>query len=815
MKKPRKTARSKPASASLPGRSVFGANFPNSALFWACIALLVLVPLSFSASVYTKYSLPKFAVLIVGCSMLLVMLTFVLARFASSVNLNPLRSRLAKLVCFYFIAVAVSSIFGASPFVSLFGSHFNYMGLITRLCFFIFFIALIVAIGASERRLRATLWAMTATGFVVSMYAIAQSFGIDPFVSASTYTFASPTGPVIRVCATLGHSNYLGNFLLYTTPASAALAFTAVGWQRLFAAFATALSITSIAFSGTRGAWVGICAGIVTFALLELKSGAVNPIITRNRKAVILTAMISSAIIISIIAASPLSRSVAGRARALMSEGLASSGRLLLWRDSISMLPSSVLIGCGPEGFRKAFLGFKSEELAELSPKANNESSHNSYLDAAISFGLPGAILYIAIIALALKLLIRARRQAINQNRRIIITGLVSSFAAALAHNIFIFDQIATGFYFFAFVALAQAASNVFDETEATVNAHPPTPNAAQTGKSDSAKLKSGSDPQMRVNWVNRAISAAACVCVAAAVWYSTGLIKSDIAYKEIFNPAKPLDFNGLVKLGERVTSAPLPTGAYDYLFARAVDTFVRKLPAAANSTNQSQPAAVDIAAIRTEALNLAIRHTEKSLARTITPELNYLLLGTLAMASGDANRLRDAASEAVKWDPNNYHTRWLMAEAHLARGETVQAEREAKRSLALYALSPEAASALARARGKNPTDDSAIAEILVEQRNSRPKLEHSSEELIEIARGFSQAGRLPKARIKLMTAIDRANGPCPECHRELAAVYEKMGRYRDAIAEWETFIQQAPDRAMTEQIQARVETLKQKNNPK
>jgi hypothetical protein len=98
--------------------------------------------------------------------------------------------------------------------------------------------------------------------------------------------------------------------------------------------------------------------------------------------------------------------------------------------------------------------------------------------------------------------------------------------------------------------------------------------------------------------------------------------------------------------------------------------------------------------------------------------------------------------------------------------------------------------------------------------RNSRTNREHTAEELLEIARGLSQKGNLQKARLKLLTAIGRAEGPCPDCHRELATVYEKMARYADAITEWESFIQQSAEGAPVEQAKARIETLKQKSNP-
>src|SRR5262249_28835359 len=149
------------------------------------------------------------------------------------------------------------------------------------------------------------------------------------------------------------------------------------------------------------------------------------------------------------------------RARRALAEGTGGSGRTLLWRDALPMLPAYGLSGCGPEGFRKAFLPHKSKELAQLAPLTNNESSHNAYLDAAIAYGLPGAILYVAVLASALVLLIRARRCAADGEMKIACAGILSALVAVAAHNFFIFDQIPTGLYFFAFAGLAQAAFNV------------------------------------------------------------------------------------------------------------------------------------------------------------------------------------------------------------------------------------------------------------------------------------------------------------------------------------------------------------------
>ena len=772
------------------------------------LALLVLVPLALSTALYTKYSLPKFVVLLIGASALLVLMAQrpALLSFKHGGSNSDSGFRLVSLVGFYFVAVAVSTVFGVAPVVSLFGSHFNHMGLITHACFFIFFVALIAGIGASESRLRVTLWAIAATGCLVAAYAVAQSFGVEPFVPRSLYTFPTPEGPIARVCASLGHADYLGNFLCYTTLLTGGLALTARRWLRVFAFVATGLSIIAVAFSGTRGAWIGMTAGIAAFAFFGLKDGVARQILKRSPRSVIASVIVSVVLLLSLFVISPASRSVTRRLRDLMTEGASSSGRNLLWRDSLKMVPSFTLVGTGPEGFRKALLGFKSKELAKLNPTGNNESSHNSYLDTLISHGFVGAALYISMIVLSLLLLIRARRQPKAEKWRVTITGLISSFIAVLVHNIFIYDQISTGLYFFAFLAITVAVSKLFSAGPA---ASPQQPGPTKV-RTPGPKREVASSWKLS-RWVQ---TAAALVCLVISIWYSAGLIESDAAYDDLFDSSHPVDFNRLSSLGERVTGGPDPTRQYDFLYAHAVETFVKNLPKAAESA-RSQGITVDVKTIREEALKLAISHVEKSLSYTLTPDLNYSLLGSLELAAGDVDKLQDAASEAIKWDPYNYYTRILMAEAYLARGQKEQAEREAELAFELRPLSPDVASTLARARGSNPADDSAAVAAVAEARNARPNLRRDAEELIEVGRKLAQAGKLKQAQIKLVTAIGRANGPCADCHRELAFVYEKMGRYSDAITEWQTYMTQAPERASAEQIGARVEGLKQKSTPK
>jgi tetratricopeptide (TPR) repeat protein len=305
------------------------------------------------------------------------------------------------------------------------------------------------------------------------------------------------------------------------------------------------------------------------------------------------------------------------------------------------------------------------------------------------------------------------------------------------------------------------------------------------------------------------ALTVPAAIAVLFAVWYVTGLITADRACKHLFEPATANDLQALVRAGERATASPLPTHAYDLPFAYALELYARRL--AAQITARGAAADVDqLTQTRADVLRQALAHAEKSLEYTNTPDASYVTLASIALAAGDVDRLNSASDEAVRRDPNNYQARWLRAEAYLARGDRDAALREAEAALEIYHVSPEAASALARARGQSATQ-AEVASILLEWRRRKATSERSAEELLEVARRLTEKGKLRRARIKLLTAASRSNGPCPDCHRQLAIVYEKMNRFNEAITEWQAYREAAPERAASEQVAVHIEALKPK----
>jgi O-antigen ligase len=746
--------------------------------FWLSLTLLVLVPLAFSRSAYRTFTLPKFLVLATGAAGLIpILLSIVSLRHQ---DLRQPRVRHVMLVSAYVAMIAIATIFGLLPSASLFGTFDNLMGLVTRISFYICFLAIIFGVGASWSRLMQALWGMSIAGIAVATLAFAQFFGKNLFFSATEEAFSHAEEGVARATGTLGHADYLGNFLLYTTLLCVGLAINSKGPARRFAAIGAVVSGAAIAFSGTRGAWLGLMVGAIVFLALDLprRSADLKALSSRWIGARAAIACVVLLLSIALIASNPASRSMLARARLFMTEGFSGAGRTLLWRDSLPMVPDFAIAGCGPEAFRAAFLAYKSRDIARLAPTINNESSHNSYIDSAISFGLPGAVLYAAIIVSTFSLLVRARRRVAREHR-VVVTALLSSFAAVTAHNFFIFDQIPTGLYFFAVLALACATSNVVEA---------PARSSLQSGADrlgKSGRREAGGEAIGPRQSRGQALGlAAGGVLLLVSASYSALSLNADSQLRNAFQAANRGDLDRTIGHLNDAARFFGPEPARDFTAARALTLCAERI-------NASWDPNKTIAGAR--AIDLAIGRAQRAVGRTLEPDSSVLLVAYLAFLEGDQARLREYAGEAVKLDPHFANSRWLLAESYLAEGDRAAAIREAEIALDLNPGSDQARSALIRAGGE------------------AAKPTRSVDELLERGRQSLSEGETGKAEKFLFRALERSGGRCPECHRRLATLYEQTGQVEDAIAEWKAFLREDPGRAAAEGASRHIEALEQK----
>lgn len=410
------------------------------------------------------------------------------------------------------------------------------------------------------------------------------------------------------------------------------------------------------------------------------------------------------------------------------------------------MLPDYLLTGCGPEGYRREFLRYKSRELTLISPDINNESSHNAYLDAFLSFGLVGGLAYLALIGLAFRSLYRSFRVP---EKRLAATSVMAALAGVCAHNFFIYDQLVTGLYFFSFIGLAQALESV----------------------------GASSAPDGKL-WGAYAVRALAGISLVIFGSYAVSLMLADMEARMLVEAVKRNDYRGIVRYGENAVSGLEPTGAYRVLYANALGLYSNGL------TEKTDPPFNRV-------LDAGIEQLQKALSHSFTPELIHIQIGKLAFLKGDYELVRRSAQDALGWDRYNHQAHWLLAEYHLSRKERQEAMKEARQALALNPHSLDAVKALKRARGsvENP--------------------KYTVDELIAVAKAELEQGKAAQARRLFERALRRTFFARKELYLLIADCYEREGKATEAIKSLENYLRETSDEAEKSRVQSRIHTLK------
>ncbi len=484
--------------------------------FLLLLSILTLIPLAFSSSFYTSFLVPKVVLLYVLAPLLLCSL---------KITFLP-HSNLFICVSTFFAATALSAAFASDPVPAISGSHFNHMGLITLLCIYMGYLGVVYNLWGRRERVEVVMLVVGCVGTVVGFYGVAQYFGIDPFKSSGL-----GEERLFRAVSTLGHANYLGNYLLYALPLALWAVVSRSGWMRIVLGMGVWAMVVAILLSGTRGAWIGMVVGLGLFVFLQ------KQVLSELKR--YLAVVLIGLLLIVFLSASSL---IVDRVKSFRDEGFTGSGRTLLWRDSLRMLPDYLLTGCGPEGYRREFLRYKSRELTLISPDINNESSHNAYLDAFLSFGLVGGLAYLALIGLAFRSLYRSFRVP---EKRLAAASVMAALTEVCIHNLFIYDQLATGLYFFSFIGLVQALESV----------------------------GASSAPDRRLWWMY-AVRALAGISLVISGSYAVSLMLADMEARMLVEAVKRNDYRGIVRYGENAVSSLEPTGAYRVLYANALGLY-------------------------------------------------------------------------------------------------------------------------------------------------------------------------------------------------------------------------------------------------
>ncbi|HUT02530.1 MAG TPA: tetratricopeptide repeat protein [bacterium] len=253
--------------------------------------------------------------------------------------------------------------------------------------------------------------------------------------------------------ATLGHDNFAGQYLITVIPLGLALGFGAIEKGRrvatwlLLAACCVMLVFLSITFS--RGAWAGLGASIVVFAVVLWRR---SRLLSRNavsQTAGLTKRLTGAAFVAILIAAAALSFSLSKREsgtsaiqkaeKAIDMSDAPIAFRLKLWQGSLSLVRQHPAFGVGCGAFA---LYYPSVRLAQEHRIAGAgisvRSPHNDYIRLAVETGFLGLTAFIYLLGASIwPLLKRPRNKASPNGIPMVALGGAGAVAATLVHAFF------------------------------------------------------------------------------------------------------------------------------------------------------------------------------------------------------------------------------------------------------------------------------------------------------------------------------------------------------------------------------------------
>lgn len=432
--------------ADLAHRSTL-ATFADTATFTIVVGATVALPLLISIAGPEVFAAPK---TVLAAALAAVLLGLLVLRWVTTGA--TIRPPLVGVAVVAFVAWnLLAAGFAIDRWHAVVGEQLQYQGLAATLAYVVFFVGAMTTI-RDESRQTSLLVAVAIAGAVVAIYALVQRAGLDPIWSRL---------PDDRVFSTLGHPTALAAYLAVALPFAAALAIGRRWPVRAGASAAAALMVPALAFTLSRGGFLGLGAGLAVFGygVWRIRGKAV----TRRALGVALMAGVLG--VVAIISVSEV-RAVAERvvARALRTTDFGEGSvqmHLDQWTVAAAIIADHPVVGTGQDTYVLEFERYRDEVLAPdraaLMSRFRPESAHNVYLQIAAGAGLPALLAYLAIIVLSAARVLAGVRLAVLPRARIFGLACLAAIVAHLVTDAFVTAETSASVLFW--IALGAGAA--------------------------------------------------------------------------------------------------------------------------------------------------------------------------------------------------------------------------------------------------------------------------------------------------------------------------------------------------------------------
>ena len=318
---------------------------------------------------------------------------------------------------------------------------------------FVFF--LVVAEGF--RRVAAAILLMRAiavAGLVVSIIGLLEYNGVF-LIAANARSYLFPV-------STLGNPNFVAHYLDLVIPVTAALLFLPGGkraWGTVVAVIALATTSMHMVLTQSRGGWVSIGLVALLYVVVRFRSLRWARFIPVVLLVAALLAPVAELLFAGVrvdgertlydTVTDHLGRSWERAATTLDESDPSRSMRILLWRNTASLIAAHPLLGVGPGNYESQVPAFRSvsdhRAWNELTGRAEHAAyfAHNEYLEYWAEAGIVGLAAMVWLFAAILWRgwhFRRRRSEAGDPRLPVVVAGCTGALGAALTHALFSFN---------------------------------------------------------------------------------------------------------------------------------------------------------------------------------------------------------------------------------------------------------------------------------------------------------------------------------------------------------------------------------------
>lgn len=265
-----------------------------------------------------------------------------------------------------------------------------------------------------------------------------------------------------RVISTLGNTIYLAGYGLFLFFIGSLLARVEQGKWRIYFLIVALFGLVGVFITSTRGAYLGLLTGLVWVGVVTLLNSQKRKKIGYAIVIIIALFCISIGTLFAFRHSSFVKDTSFLKNISLiesMAEGTGKT-RLMAWNVAVVSWKEHPVVGWGPDNFYYAFNKYYNPDFLKFGYQETwFDNAHNVVFNLLTTQGIVGLVTYLSIYAASFYLLYRMKKRGGKENLDIFIftTGFL---VAHFIHNLFVFENITSYFYFFLLLAFIDWASH-------------------------------------------------------------------------------------------------------------------------------------------------------------------------------------------------------------------------------------------------------------------------------------------------------------------------------------------------------------------